>query len=202
MPVAIVLNVPERVCQERNRSRPDRNFGPHVVRQQSRQMRRSLRGLKKEGFRHVHVLSPDEIESAELERQPLWSNRRHEHGPFDIVGDVHGCRAELEALLRILGYEIARMPDGNGGLTVVPPVGRKAVFVGDLVDRGSDIPGVLKVVMSMVETGAALCVPGNHEIKLLRKLRGKDVKVAHGLAESIEQLGKETPKFREKVARL
>ena len=56
LPVAIVLDMPERVCQERNRQRPDRDFGPHVVRNQTSQLRRSLRGLRKEGFRHVFVL--------------------------------------------------------------------------------------------------------------------------------------------------
>src|SRR5271156_6809746 len=62
LPVAIVLNLPERLCQERNRSREERNFGPHVVRQQVAQLRRSLRGLGREGFRHVFVLdSPEEV---------------------------------------------------------------------------------------------------------------------------------------------
>src|SRR5271154_4636361 len=51
LPVAIVLNLPEKLCQERNRSRDERNFGPHVVRQQVSQLRRSLRGLQREGFR-------------------------------------------------------------------------------------------------------------------------------------------------------
>src|SRR5207302_2926484 len=55
LPVAVVLDMPERVCQERNRDRPDREFGPHVVRSQSSQLRRSLRGLRKAGFRHVFV---------------------------------------------------------------------------------------------------------------------------------------------------
>src|SRR4029077_20059893 len=56
LPVAIVLNLPEKVCHERNRLRDERDFGPHVVRQQHAQLRRSLRGLAKEGFRHVFVL--------------------------------------------------------------------------------------------------------------------------------------------------
>src|SRR4051795_2887863 len=105
LPVAIVLDVPEKVCQERNRDRPDRDFGPHVVRNQMSQLRRSLRGLRKEGFRHVFVLeSPEEAEAATVERVPLWNDRAGEHGPFDIIGDVHGCRDELEALLSKLGY--------------------------------------------------------------------------------------------------
>src|SRR6266566_7348698 len=69
LPVAIVLDLPERLCQERNRLRDDRNFGPHVVRQQHSQLRRSLRGLAKEGFRHVFVLeSALEVDAATIER--------------------------------------------------------------------------------------------------------------------------------------
>src|SRR3954447_20110142 len=105
LPVAIVLNLPERLCQDRNRSRADRDFGPHVVRQQRSQLRRSLRGLSREGFRHVFVLeSPEEVEAATVERVPLWNDKRKEHGPFDIIGDVHGCCDELETLLQQLGY--------------------------------------------------------------------------------------------------
>src|SRR5207245_6199354 len=106
LPVAVVLNLPEKVCQERNRLRDERAFGPHVVRQQQSQLRRSLRGLAKEGFRHVFVLeTPEEVDAATVERVPLYNDKRTEHGPFDIIGDVHGCCAELEALLRQLGYE-------------------------------------------------------------------------------------------------
>src|SRR3954471_6977528 len=124
LPVAIVLNIPEKICHERNQNRPDRQFGPHVVRNQSQQLRRSLRGLEREGFRHVFVLStPDEISSVAITRQPLWNNLKHEHGPFDIIGDVHGCYKELTALLGQLGYQI-----GNGleAPKAVPPNGRRA----------------------------------------------------------------------------
>ncbi len=65
LPVAMVFNLPERVCHDRNRGRSDRDFGPHVIRQQMQQMRRSLRGLEREGFRHVFVLStPEEVDAA------------------------------------------------------------------------------------------------------------------------------------------
>ena len=187
LPVAIVFDLSENICHERNKTRPDRHFGPHVIRQQAQQMRRSLRGLAREGFRHIFTLSSlDDVEGVSIERQPLWNNRRGEHGPFDIIGDIHGCRAELETLLAQLGY------DAN---THQHPDGRKVIFLGDLVDRGPDIPGVLRIVMSMVEAGNALCVPGNHEMKLLRKLRGKNVQITHGLAESLAQLEREPPEF-------
>jgi protein phosphatase len=96
---AIVLNMPDELCLERNKSRSDRQFGPHVVRNHNRELRRSLRFLAKD-FRYVYVLdSLEEIEAATIERQPLWNNRKHEHGSFDIIGDVHGCADELEELL-------------------------------------------------------------------------------------------------------
>ena len=197
LPVAIVLNLPEKVCHERNQSRPDRQFGPHVIRNQAQQLRRSLRGLEREGFRHVFVLSsPEEVSSVTIVRQPLWNNLKHEHGPFDIIGDVHGCYEELSALLVQLGYQINEEPTAT---TVTPPDGRRAIFVGDLVDRGPKISAVLRLVMEMVEDGTAFCVPGNHDMKLMRKLKGRDVQLTHGLADSVEQLDKETPEFKQTV---
>src|SRR5258706_4005569 len=127
LPVAIVLNVSERICTDRNRSRADRDFGPHVVRNQTQDLRRSLRGLEREGFRHIHILkSPEEIDAATIERQPLWNDRKKEHGPFDIIGDVHGCVDELLDLLARMDYHV------RDDYRVTPPEGRKAVFVGDL----------------------------------------------------------------------
>jgi polynucleotide kinase-phosphatase len=198
---AIVLDVPETACVARNSERPDRTFGPHVVRGQARELRRALRGLRDEGFRFTWVLEGvDAVDQAVVERTPLWTVRAEDHGPFDIVGDVHGCMDELEALLDKLGYSIERGDAFPLGYRVSHPAGRRTIFLGDLVDRGPRIVDVLRLVMSMVETGAALCVPGNHENKLCRKLKGKDVRVTHGLAESLAQLDGEPPAFREQVA--
>ncbi len=198
LPVALVFNFAERLCQDRNRTRPDRDFGPHVIRNQSQQLRRSLRGLEREGFRHIHIFEkPEDLEGLMIERQLLWNNLKHEHGPFDIIGDVHGCFDELLALFQEMGYSVKQ----NGGeYRVSPPDGRKAIFVGDLVDRGPKIPDTLRLAMSMVKDGAAFCVPGNHDMKLLRKLRGKDVQITHGLADSIAQLEPEPPEFKKEVA--
>ena len=196
LPVAIVLDLPERIAEDRNKARPDRDFGAHVVRQQAQQLKRSLRGLQREGFRTVHVLkTPEEIDAAVIERQPLWNNRRDDHGPFDIIGDVHGCYDELVALLRNLGHEV-----DAAAATVRITSGRKLLFLGDLVDRGPKTPDVLRLVMNAVASGSALCVPGNHDVKLMRKLRGRDVQVTHGLAESLEQLAAESAAFRRDVA--
>ncbi|WP_335939230.1 polynucleotide kinase-phosphatase [Streptomyces sp. PTD5-9] len=193
LPIAIVLDLPEEVCLARNASRPDRADMPrHVVQRQRRELRRSLRGLEREGFRKVHVLrSEEEAERAEVVLERRYNDLRHLTGPFDIIGDVHGCGSELETLLGRLGYVDGAHPDG-----------RTAVFVGDLVDRGPDSPGVLRRVMSMVAEGNALCVPGNHENKLGRYLKGRKVQHTHGLAETIEQLEREDekdPEFRERV---
>ena len=201
LPVAIVFDLPEQVCRERNAGRPGRDFGAHVVRNQSRLLRRSLRGLRREGFRYDYRLrSPEEVDAVEIERQRLWTDRRDELGPFDVIGDVHGCFDELSELLGRLGYRIAG-PEPGARFRVSHPEGRRVVFLGDLVDRGPRIPDCLRLAMDMVEDGVALCVPGNHEVKLLKKLRGRDVKLSHGLAESLRQLEEETPEFRERVAR-
>ncbi|QLY30261.1 polynucleotide kinase-phosphatase [Nocardia huaxiensis] len=197
LPVAIVLDVPERVCVERNAARADRaDLGPHVVARHQRDLRRSLKFLEREGFRRVHVLrGVEEIDAATITDERLWNDRRDLHGPFDVIGDVHGCRSELESLLGELGYELERDLEGRP-VNARHPEGRTAVFVGDLVDRGPDTPGVLRLVMGMVQAGNALCVTGNHEFKLIRALDGRKVKTTHGLAESLAQFEAEDDEFR------
>ncbi|MFJ9715743.1 polynucleotide kinase-phosphatase [Streptomyces sp. NPDC101213] len=190
LPIAIVLDVPEEVCAERNATRSDRADMPRrVVQRHTRELRRSLRHLEREGFRKVHVLrGVADVENATVVTEKRFNDLTHLTGPFDIVGDIHGCAAELETLLGKLGYV-----DG------VHPEGRQAVFVGDLVDRGPDSPGVLRRVMAMVRSGNALCVPGNHENKYGRHLRGRKVQPTHGLAETIEQMERESEEFRAEV---
>lgn len=192
LPVAIVLNLPEKTCQTRNRNRADRSFGPHVVRQQRSKLRRSLKRLKREGFRHVFVLdSPEQVTAMTIERVPLWNDKKDEHGPFDIIGDVHGCGDELQELLSRLGYQPCEPPTSDPGwssLCFAHRQGRKVVFVGDLVDRGPSSVDCLSIARNMVAAGSALCVPGNHDVKLLRKLRGKNVRVAHGLARTLSEI--------------
>ncbi len=199
LPTAIVLDLPERICVERTEARADRNFGAAVVRRQRDQLRRSLKHLAKEGFRKVHVLhTEEEVAAAVVVREKLLNDHRDLHGPFDVIGDVHGCRTELEELLVELGWGIVR-DDEDRAVDAIHPAGRTAVFVGDLVDRGPDSPGVLRLVMGMCATGHALCVPGNHENKLVRALRGAKVQVSHGLAETLDQLGREDDSFRAQV---
>jgi len=197
--VAIVLNIPAKICQERNTERPDRDFGRHVVRNQTSQLRRSIRSLKREGFRNfLYVFSsPEEVDTAQVERQPLWTNRKDESGPFDIIGDIHGCYDELVELLIKLGYEVST--NGDKQPVVNAPQDRKVIFLGDYVDRGPKVVEVLRLVMEMQKCGIAHCVPGNHDVKLARALRGKNVTKTHGLAESLMQLENESDEFKSQI---
>lgn len=204
LPVAIVLDLPEKICEERNQHRPDRNFGAHVIRQQHQQLKKSIRGLKDEGFRQVYILkSLEEVDAVlEIQREKLYNDKKDESGPFDIIGDVHGCFDELQELLSELGYSVSRVDEteSNFGFHVTAPENRKAIFVGDLVDRGPDSPGVLRLVMSMVHAGVAYCVPGNHDLKLQKFLNGRNVQIKHGLETTVKQLESETAAFKSAVS--
>lgn len=105
--------------------------------------------------------------------------------PFDIIGDVHGCIEELRELLGRLGY--ARSMGGEVD-AFAHPEGRRLVFVGDLEDRGPASMDVLRLVIATRDAGHALIVLGNHDNKFLRWLRGRNVRVGHGLERTIAQL--------------
>jgi len=189
--VAIVLNLPDKICKERNSERTDRNFESYVITKQSEQLRRSVRHLQKEGFRCVYELkSEDDIENVETVRKLLWNNKKDVSGPFDIIGDIHGCYDELCAILEKLGYLVDKE-----NCTAINPDGRKVVFLGDLCDRGPKNIEVLRLVMNMVKSEAAYCVSGNHDAKLLKKLSGKDVTLTHGLEKTVEQLNAQDNEF-------
>jgi protein phosphatase len=195
--IAVIVDVPPELCQARNETRPDRDFGPHVIRNQRSALRRSINNLHREGFKRVYTLrGTDEVDAAVVVRERLWTDRRDLGGPFDIIGDIHGCHRELVALLSALGWTVAL-----DGTDATHTDGRMAVFLGDLVDRGPATPAVLRLVMNLVAAGRALCIPGNHESKLQRALAGRNVTVSHGLAESLEQLAAEPPEFRAEVER-
>lgn len=192
--VAIVLNLPEKELQRRNAERPDRGYPEHVIRKHTSDLRRGIRNLKREGFRFVYILnSQEEIDNVEIVRTKLWNNKKDEHGPFDIIGDVHGCYDELIQLLTNMGY----VADAECGM--VHPEGRKVIFLGDLCDRGPKNVAVLRLAMSMVKSGNALAVPGNHDVKLVKYLLGKNVQISHGLENTIAELANEDEAFRNEV---
>ena len=180
---------------QRNQARPDRAFGAEVVRRQRAALARSAGRLEREGFRRVFRLRGVAEVDARADRPGARLGRQVR--PARALRH-HRRRARLPAGTgQPAGPARLRSRDQDG--THRHPAGRTAVFLGDLVDRGPDTPGVLRTVMGMVASGTALCVPGNHEAKLLRALRGRDVRMSHGLAESIAQLGAEPEDFSAQV---
>ena len=197
LPVALVLNIDPDLCHDRNAGRENRDFGPHVARNHSRALRRSLRGLQKEGFRQIHVMnSPDEVDALEIVREPLWTDNRTDSGPFDIIGDVHGCFDELTELLTQLGYDLDPYTSGETLLSARHPEGRRAYFVGDLTDRGPRNIDCLRLVMGMCAEGTGHCVMGNHDFKLSKWLKGRNVKVNHGLETTVAEMENASEEFR------
>lgn len=191
--VAIVLNLPEKVLLERNQARPERNFSERVIKKHYTDLKRSIKSLKREGFRFVYILkSQEDIDNVEIVRTKLWNNKKDEHGALDIIGDIHGCGQELRLLLEKLGYHLQ---DG----CYSHPEGRKVAFLGDFCDRGNENVNVLKIAMSMVKSGNALAVAGNHDAKLVKYLKGKSVQLTHGLDKTVQELNAESEDFRKEV---
>ena len=191
--VAIVLNLPEEILQERNRNRPERNYPPRVIRQHCQQVRRCIKNLKREGFRFVYVInSAEQLDNVEVIREKLWNNKMEEHGPFDVIGDIHRCCDELEQLLFRLGYSLTE----NG---YEHPDGRKVAFLGDFCDRGPRNADVLRLAMDMVKNGNAIAVPGNHDVKLVKYLNGKTISMTHGIDRTIAELEEKGEAFKSEV---
>ena len=202
LPVALVLDIDPKICHERNQQRPNRDFGEHVTRNHAKALRRGLRGLQKEGFRNVHIMkSPEEVDALQIERQPLWTDNRQDHGPFDIIGDIHGCFDELTELLGNLGYQIDPYEDGSEDLIRARhPEGRIAFFVGDITDRGPNNLNALRLVMGMCDEGSGRCVIGNHDFKLNKWLKGKSVTQTHGLDLTVAELEQTSDTFRKQAS--
>lgn len=202
LPVAMVLDIDPKICHERNQNRPNRDFGEHVARNHARSLRQGLRGLQKEGFRQVQIMkSPEDVDALEITREPLWTDNRTDHGPFDIIGDIHGCFDELTELLGKLGYAIDPFEAGSEDLIRARhPEGRKAFFVGDITDRGPRNLDALRLVMGMCDEGSGRCVIGNHDFKLNKWLKGRNVIQAHGLGLTVAELEKTSEAFRKQVS--
>lgn len=191
---AIVLDLPENILQERNLARPERNLPARVIKNHCRDVKNSIKYLKQEGFRYIYVInSLEQLENVEIVRTKLRNNKKDEHGPFDIIGDIHGCCDELEMLLEKLGYVKT-----NGVYS--HPDGRRAVFLGDFCDRGPRNADVLRLVMDMVDSGSAFSVLGNHDAKLLKYLKGRSVNQTHGLDRTVAEMEQQGEEFRVKAA--
>lgn len=186
-PIGIALDLPFEWCAAQTSS-----LRPHELAEAYSSYRHYAKQLPKEGFQPLYLLkTPQQLQELEIIRTPLENNYRHQSGPFDLIGDVHGCCDELEALLLKLGYQ------QEAPLLYRPPAGRKAIFVGDLIDRGPRNLDTLNLAMKMQAQGYAYCAPGNHEARFKRYLEGKKVKLSHGLAETVTELEKLSPASQE-----
>jgi len=186
--VAIVFSPNPEICLARNQSRPNRQVAEQVVHSQIASLRQDIENLQLEGFSEVHHVDPAISHTVQIVRKPFACNKRNEDGPFDIIGDVHGCYDEMANLLQVLGYREGTLPIKDevwGAHTWGHPDCRKAVFAGDLADRGPRVIDTIRAVRNMTVAGNAFAVPGNHDIKFARWLRGDAVTVAHGLSRSI-----------------
>jgi protein phosphatase len=196
-PVVIALDLAPEVCAARNEARADRQFGDEVVHAHSRAIRASLDRLGEEGVRVVHVLrTAEDVDAALVVRKPLLVDQRDDPGPFDIIGDVHGCFEELLTLLITLGWTVQN-DNGTWRATGLP--GRKLVFVGDLIDRGPRPSDCLQLAMDLVASGVARVVAGNHEGKLLKALTGGHVKISPARAATLADIDTRGDAFRARV---
>jgi protein phosphatase len=153
------------------------------------------RALRREGYAAVHHLrAAGDLDGGRVEMVPLPCDRRSERGPFDVIGDVHGCASELLALLRRLGY---RRRAGRWG----HPHGRRALFLGDLVDRGPRVIDAAMIAIDMTSDGAALAVPGNHDVELAALLRGAPAIPGPGTVLSLAQIAAAPADLRRRFRR-
>lgn len=192
--IAILMDTPEKIIIERHTHRTDRDFGKHVLFNQLQDFRKSARSIKEEGFNKHYFLKPEE--EVTFVREKLWNDKKEVSGPFDIIGDIHGCFDELCELLNSLSYEILFF---EGKYNVSHPQGRQVIFLGDLTDRGPKSAEVLRLVMDMLTDKKAYCVLGNHDLKLLRYLRGANVSLKHGLEETAAQLANISEEFKQEI---
>ncbi|HEV8122464.1 MAG TPA: AAA family ATPase [Candidatus Polarisedimenticolia bacterium] len=194
--IAVVLDAPAALCRKRAATRATVPLGPEVIGRHVAGLRRALPALPREGFAAVHHLKGEAaIAAARVRLSPLACDRREERGPFDVIGDVHGCARELAALLLRLGYR------RRGSGPFVHPLGRRAVFIGDLVDRGPRCLDAASIAMGMVEAGTGLAVLGNHDLDLAERFAGQGGLPGPGTEVTLGQLAAAPPEERRRFRR-
>lgn len=193
--IAVIFAFPTDVCKARNRQRTERSVPEDVIERQAEDLRASLQEVRREGFERIYEIENDDT-AVEIERLRLPCDRRAERGPFDIVGDVHGCFQELAALLGRLGYGLET---GSSPFKVARPDSRRLIFLGDLVGQGPEPRRVIELAMKLVEAGVALCVPGDHDATFAEWLSDQKRGAPRGLSETAEQFASEAPEVRRRV---
>ncbi|MBM4097625.1 MAG: AAA family ATPase [Planctomycetota bacterium] len=188
--VAIVFDIPPQQNQDLTSHDPD--IARLDVSAQTQLLRECQPKLGVEGFHRVYFISSHgELEESVVQKVRLPCNRREVCGPFDIIGDLHGCHDELENLLSRLGYErSAETVATFNGLTIPwrHPEGRQALFLGDYVDRGPKILQTLALVQAMVSSGSALAVQGNHEMRVVKHFRASRQEPRPNLEQTLHEL--------------
>lgn len=193
--VLILFDIPVAECQARDLLR-ERQVGPEIISRQHKEFQRALLTAPGEGWDEIITLTDKNTDKARLIAQQGSFDLRYLRGPFDIIGDLHGCSAELRELLPKLGY-VETSP-----LAYHHPLGRTLVFLGDLADRGPRNAEALELAMSLTALGVALFTPGNHDNKLMRYLQGHKVQQTEGLAQTVAQVeaaNQQNPTFKERV---
>jgi protein phosphatase len=193
----IVFDTPEDICLARNAGRDRRVIGS-VIARMHKALRRTVKSVHDEGFDDVYIISEIDNMNSALEIK-INNYEVTLPGPFDIIGDVHGCYDELVMILQKLGYR--KRFD-----YYTHPAARKAVFSGDLTDRGPRSLDSFWLVKHMVDSGSAFYVPGNHCRKLSRYLEGRNIKIANGLEKTVAEINElpedERENFREEFLSL
>jgi protein phosphatase len=187
----IVLNPGLETALTRNRERRGRKPTPDaVVKRQYGELLAELGSLEEEGFDGGHFLERQEdIDSLVIERLKPSNDLKDISGPFDVIGDVHGCFTELTELLGSLGYVVDREK-----CEAFHPDGRKIVFLGNLANLGPQVTKTLKLSINMVKNKNAFFVPGDHEEELRKYLSGEGEKT-ESLTETLNSLKTEPPEF-------
>lgn len=194
---AIILDVPLQSAIAQNDAR-DRVVAHDVILAQYKAFKRvSFEELKKHGIKKVYKLNQEDMKTVQLERQNVPSVKDSVTGPFDIIGDIHGCAEQFHELVIKLGGKVEKADLlGRQIDRIIAPEGRTLVSVGDLVDRGPDSIGVLLSVLDACARGQMYLVPGNHDDKVKRYLQGHKVSRNHGTGETLEALDKENDQIK------
>jgi len=184
--------VPFHVLGKVDRNKPDKVINLRIRKR-----------LRRQGVKNVFLTEDKkEWETLSFRFKRMPTRMLDEHGPFDFIGDVHGCYQELIALLDKLGY-VASETIINGSMhkRYFHPQKRKLVFLGDMVDRGPASDKVMELILELSNQNMAYAVLGNHDEKFLRYLKGNPVKVNSGLEKTISQFVGKSEEFKNNLIR-
>lgn len=144
--------------------------------------------------------NPDALQIIRTSSDPMpalaWRDLRTEVAGYDMIGDIHSCADELEELMKTMGYDITWVQTGDQrAARITPPEGRKLILLGDLVDRGPKSADVLRLAHAIIEQDCGYVIMGNHDLYLAQWMRGINLPINTGIAQTITQLSRESEQF-------